>query len=250
MHEDVETQEGDRERRMQGGAQNKGHKIKGHCFVDIPHCKQKSDWDCGVACIRMIAPNAHNLRNLKITRIWTIDLCYLLAELKVPHVYYTTTLGVHKCHRSEAEERERIEGLFRVARFNCLEVRKKQLPLVTLLGHLRGGRVAIVLCDANLLRCHLCQPHGLDANEEKKKRFLGHYVVLCGFNCSNGSIYYKNPRSESGEFFYHTLYISGPLGQTICGKQSNIVLDDCICFRCLCNDVSQIRSGKKRFRHR
>ncbi|KAF9914195.1 guanylyl cyclase domain-containing protein 1 [Lobosporangium transversale] len=101
----------------------------------IPHINQENDWDCGLACVAMVA-NALGARlslaevamHCKDESVWTIDLAYILRKLsddqvsiprlnfskrlQIPNLsprrdegwdftYYTSTIGADAAHSRE-----------------------------------------------------------------------------------------------------------------------------------------------------
>lgn len=76
-------------------------------------------------------------------------------------------------------------------------------------AHLEQGHVAIVLVNAVVLTCELCSlpvkyccflPVGQKCFC-RKPEYQGHFIVLCGFNKTTGSIYYNNPAYSDREYF-------------------------------------------------
>lgn len=77
-------------------------------------------------------------------------------------------------------------------------------------SHLEQGHVAIVLVNAVVLACELCSSPVkyccfLPVGQKcfcRKADYQGHFIVLCGFNKTSGSIYYNNPAySDRGYIF-------------------------------------------------
>lgn len=74
--------------------------------INLPHVRQKYDWDCGLACVQMVLKSllADSFSEATFedickqqgfgTSVWTIDLARILTCYKVDYVYYTETLGV------------------------------------------------------------------------------------------------------------------------------------------------------------
>lgn len=75
-------------------------------------------------------------------------------------------------------------------------------------AHLEQGHVAIVLVNAVVLKCELCSSPVkyccfLPVGQKcfcRKPEYQGHFIVLCGFNKSTGSIYYNNPAYFDREY--------------------------------------------------
>lgn len=66
------------------------------------------------------------------------------------------------------------------------------------------GRIAIVLVNSNLLKCNLCEQkyqNFCDTFSWKLRlgqgeHYAGHYVIVCGYNQGQKTIFYKNPSQE------------------------------------------------------
>lgn len=76
-------------------------------------------------------------------------------------------------------------------------------------AHLEQGHIAIVLVNAVVLKCEDCSSPVkyccfLPVGQKcfcRKPEYQGHFIVLCGFNKTTGSIYYNNPA------YFHREYI-------------------------------------------
>mgnify|MGYP001795155675 CR=1 FL=1 len=74
--------------------------------TNLPHVRQKFDWDCGLACLQMVLKKSlgdeFNLSEFEAIcekkgfgkSVWTIDLASILTEFGLPYKLYTITLGV------------------------------------------------------------------------------------------------------------------------------------------------------------
>ena len=84
--------------------------------MDIPHIHQKTEWDCGIACVKMVL--RHNLGqdfndgsfesvlsrlalDYKESCLWTIDLVNVLVNYNINCVYHTITCGVDPGYLNE-----------------------------------------------------------------------------------------------------------------------------------------------------
>lgn len=75
-------------------------------------------------------------------------------------------------------------------------------------AHLEQGHVAIVLVNAMVLKCEDCSSPVkyccfLPVGQKcfcRKPEYQGHFIVLCGFNKTTGSIYYNNPAYFDREY--------------------------------------------------
>lgn len=99
--------------------------------IELPHVRQKSDWDCGIACIEMILKkylgedfDSEVLSSLGKTlgfgtSVWTIDLANILVHFKLDCVFYTITCGVDPGYKNQEyyqtcfdEDEARVNKLF------------------------------------------------------------------------------------------------------------------------------------------
>lgn len=78
-----------------------------------------------------------------------------------------------------------------------------------ILSHLDQGHVAIVLVNAVVLVCELCSTPVkyccfLPVGQKcfcRNPEYQGHFVVVCGFNRTTGSIYYNNPAYSDRKYY-------------------------------------------------
>ncbi|KAG5878100.1 hypothetical protein JTB14_017970 [Gonioctena quinquepunctata] len=156
---------------------NNGHPEKLH--IQLSHFKQKYNWDCGLSCTLMVLSEKKRQLFLKnFTKIcekegfnkstWTIDLCYLLKKFDVPHIFYTTTLGVHEGYRGNSfyhhvlnKDEQRINDRFQKAEALGIFVRKLSVSITEIIAHLVKGP--------------------------------GHYIVICGYDINSRKVFYRNP---------------------------------------------------------
>ncbi|KAL2091808.1 hypothetical protein ACEWY4_011606 [Coilia grayii] len=147
--------------------------------------------------------------DLKLTEsVWTIDLAYLMCHLGVKHRFCTQTLGVDKGFKNQSfykkhfeTEEDRVNELFLRAESRGVVVKKCSVSVQELQEHVCAGHVAIVLVNAVLLVCEMCSVPVkyccfLPVGQKcfcKKPDYQGHFVVVCGFSRTTGSIFYNNP---------------------------------------------------------
>ncbi|KAK3908634.1 Protein GUCD1 [Frankliniella fusca] len=205
-------------------------------YVNIPinHMQQKYNWDCGISCVLMVLPpdkRNNLLKNfseicadegffkrqvfkLKNFNTWTIDLCYLLLRYNIPHKYCTITLGVHPDYVNQnfydkilLKDEVRVNKKFAQAANRGVSIRKRSLSDVDLQHHLSECGPVILLTNANLLHCQVCNSSRSFSDELKAclpwrsgnssvkgpVQYHGHYIVLCGYNMSEQSYLYRNP---------------------------------------------------------
>ncbi|EAA05246.4 AGAP011198-PA [Anopheles gambiae str. PEST] len=172
----------------------------------IVHFTQRYDWDCGLACILMVLDRRQRQTFLSQFQqicdegqfgksTWTIDLCYVLKDFNVPHRYLTKTIGANPNHRvndyykSYTLDMLRVNNKFRYAEQNGVDVRQCTVNYRFLIDHLGTYGNIILLISASLLYCDLCKFNKLPC----EIRYMGHYIVLCGYNKKLQKFMYRNP---------------------------------------------------------
>ncbi|XP_030847463.1 uncharacterized protein LOC592643 isoform X3 [Strongylocentrotus purpuratus] len=76
-------------------------------IIEVQHILQQEEWDCGLACARMIfrycnislgegdTELTRVCKDLEIQKaVWTIDLAHLMSKFNIKHDFYTITFGV------------------------------------------------------------------------------------------------------------------------------------------------------------
>ena len=198
----------------------------------LKHYRQRMNWDCGLSCVLMCLKDEERHEITKDIRklcseegfghsTWTIDLCYMIKN-RMPHIsfYYTTvTLGVDPGYGSEkfyssilSKDNERINQRFKASEQNGIVVQKRSVSLSDLVNHVATNGVCIVLTNANLLSCDVCENNSCfgrrcryTGNVAKtlsccmKPPYQGHYVVMCGYNLNLKQIIYRNPGHSDRE---------------------------------------------------
>ncbi|KAG6530477.1 hypothetical protein ZIOFF_012716 [Zingiber officinale] len=240
--------------------------------VDVPHMRQRFDWDCGLACVLMVLRTVgleqFDIRDLEkicdTTRqvalvfcsgyidlhyfllrtrtktighiktfkyeshgeldrgngsssngfmmlsfsvlalnIWTVDLAYLLHKFSVKFSFLTVTLGANPEYSAESYYREqlqddieRVNGLFEKAleagiNIQCRSISAKDISLLILTGQC----VAVALVN----KIKLSQYWTKDAQDAdcymSNSDYMGHYVVICGFDRGSGEFEIRDPAS-------------------------------------------------------
>ncbi|XP_065172524.1 protein GUCD1 [Atheta coriaria] len=184
---------------------------------EVRHHRQRYAWDCGLACVQMVLPEQH-ARQLETNfhsicqdegiakSTWTIDLCYILRRFALPHAFYTLTLGAHTGYKQAAfyssifaSDEDRVNRRFAEAEALGLRVRRSSLTLAGVLARLRRGP-AIALIDSSRVACPVCKRNRLSVELRKclpiplpAPAYLGHFIVLCGYDLRSRAIYYRNP---------------------------------------------------------
>mmetsp|Transcript_69517 Transcript_69517/g.157150 ORF Transcript_69517/g.157150 Transcript_69517/m.157150 type:complete len:452 (+) Transcript_69517:169-1524(+) len=188
-------------------------------IIHLPHVRQKSYWDCGIACTQMVLsylghPRSASELELAVgTRsVWTIDLAVLLRRAGPPGLKFllcTTALGAEEAHselhmyRGEfADDATRVNALFRRAKALGCSYCQRSLLCEELSELLASGRVVLViLLDIRSVRRaegkvglgglgHFFEglAHGAGAGS-----YVGHYVVLTGLDRKAARFHYLDP---------------------------------------------------------
>lgn len=111
---------------------------------NISHIKQEYEWDCGLACVRMVLTHVVGplITDSKFqnackqfafgTNVWTIDLASILTSFKVKYVFYTETFGVDMSYANSSFYQDnfkvdelRVKHLFLCADQLDLKVEKR-----------------------------------------------------------------------------------------------------------------------------
>ncbi|XP_048495520.1 guanylyl cyclase 1 isoform X2 [Beta vulgaris subsp. vulgaris] len=178
-------------------------------FIEVPHVKQLSNWDCGLACVLMVLQtiginncSLHALEDLCDTRsIWTVDLAYLLQSFSVVFSYFTVTLGANPNFSVESfyklpHDLDRVDMLFQKSieagiRIECRSFSQEEVSL----SILSGRYIAIVLVD----QCKLSQLWLEDIHVSdfcgSNLGYTGHYVVICGYDTDKDEFEIRDPAS-------------------------------------------------------
>ncbi len=147
----------------------------------VRHRRQRSNWDCGLACVQMVLNAARTEGHRQQEQdegemvtaqelearcsqdqvkrsVWTIDLCYLLRRYGVDFLFTTVTLGVDPSYAKEKfyarvleGDSARVQERFEAAAAQGIRVEQSDASLEDILSHLRDRGPCIVLVNANLL---------------------------------------------------------------------------------------------------
>lgn len=182
---------------------------------NVPHVRQSQSWDCGLACVEMLA-RSRGIRNcslLDLVRIagtqstWTIDLAFVLRSLGVAVSMCTSSPGVRAEYEEDAfykdgfvDDAVRVRELFVRAADYGIDVRTSVLDADRLLAHVAYRGPAIVLVNARLLRCEDCCSRALRSClrcvyllSGNGSAYFGHYVLVVGYSDAGGSVLYHDP---------------------------------------------------------
>ena len=112
--------------------------------IELPHVRQKTDWDCGLACSLMVLQKllGNKFDNAEYeeicasknfgTSVWTIDIASIFTEYTADYVFYTKTLGVDPSYGESSfykgsfnMDEMRVNRLFTMAPILGLKVEKR-----------------------------------------------------------------------------------------------------------------------------
>eukprot|EP00871_Galdieria_phlegrea_P005320 jgi/Galph1/578/GphlegSOOS_G5366.1 len=193
----------------------------------VSQWKQKFTWDCGIACCCMILSyyglhvRPSELYTLCGTNsVWTIDLVHLLKKYGISLKYYTINWGARLEYKRQPfyqanfqEDHLRVKRLFEQARAENIQIVKQSVKLKVLkeiLGHvfsedcfLESPRthhkppLILLLVDKRYLRCSICK-HSFFYRWKRLcwSGFLGHYILLWGYNSQGDTFWYADPASS------------------------------------------------------
>lgn len=187
------------------------------------HIVQETEWDCGLAVVKTVLwikkhieqlekgelsqPLHENFSGMKYcphihapTRsLWTIELVLLLCAHGAGKdiVFTTTCMGVNPDYKTRLEfyahadacdglstEEEDVHAFFRKALEMGVCIRRMNVDNEVLEGILEcESHVAIVLVDGMVLR-------------GESGPFMGHYILLYGFNPEENKFHAKDPNSH------------------------------------------------------
>lgn len=184
--------------------------------IEIPHIRQTYNWDCGLACVKMVLKYFYPDMDFSDFKekcdsigfhqtIWTVDLVYVLKLYNIESLFCTLTLGVDAGYAkvrfyasSVGKDENRVNSLFSEAESNGVVIEQRSVSLEEVLENLRKSRPVIVLINARLLRCITCRRHCLVCCLSCVSRgYYGHFIVLTGFNERTRVLMYKNPACKN-----------------------------------------------------
>ncbi|KAI8084621.1 Guanylyl cyclase [Halteromyces radiatus] len=188
----------------------------------VPHVMQNTNWDCGLACVAMLLGGMNlNLtlnelmQQCAVESVWTIDLAFLLRKYVGDFTYYTSYFGSRKEYQDDSfyqanfdQDELRVNRLFSIAKSSSIHVVRMVLPLDDFKRFLYCKKFAMItLVNARFLNCPICKEHQscvlsacgqLNSFMEKVKGndYLGHFVVLIGYDPNEDMFIYRDPAVE------------------------------------------------------
>jgi len=199
----------------------------------LPHEQQHFNWDCGIACLRMVLKYFDKNQNGELmqqfskmglgTSVWTIDLAYLLTAFAIENQLSTVTLGVdanyadvefYASHLSR--DNLRVNQLFRDAHLKGVKVVQERVSMDDIVDFLDKRQPIIILIDWKKMSClHCCavlrlseklkdsmmemlngSPDSETDDSKSNRGYQGHYVCLTGVDRERRLIYFSNPSAK------------------------------------------------------
>ncbi|XP_055535335.1 protein GUCD1 isoform X2 [Wyeomyia smithii] len=162
----------------------------------LVHFRQRFEWDC--ANFEEICKAAAFKEST-----WTIDLCYILKDLGIKHKYLTTTFGANPTHIGKKyykcfdKDQTRVNQKFQNAESDGIPIEIRSVDYEYLIMHLANHGNIILLTNASLLYCDLCKANKLTMDLRScfglKSAYMGHYIILCGYDQRIRKFIYRNP---------------------------------------------------------
>ena len=173
---------------------------------------QRELWDCGLICAEMVLAHAGYvdeagqlaaalLEGIIDGSVWTPDVAVRLASRGMRCTLHTTLPGVNSTYgaldfyaRSFLRDEERVPRVFDEARSLGVEVVQGSVDASDVCAALEGGRTLfIALLDRRHQVCTVCEGH------TNSLIYVGHYVLLYGFDRERDRILYLDPAPNVGD---------------------------------------------------
>lgn len=182
----------------------------------VPHVRQSFNWDCGFACTEMVLralgvpPAECSLRTLRkhvpATSTWTVDLAYVMRAYGVNFRYCTMTVGVDPSYKNKNfyrqtldEDAVRVTDLFSKAEQHQLVIEHRKVSASELSELLRVPQENMVMTLVD--RRYLYKPGWIGRYFSGASGFVGHYVLLVGYDAVRDGYYLYDPaRTAEPEF--------------------------------------------------
>ncbi|KAG1150746.1 hypothetical protein G6F37_001274 [Rhizopus arrhizus] len=175
----------------------------------IPHIQQDSNWDCGLACVVMTLQGLGFRCDLEeiqaacsVNSVWTIDLAFILKNYVHDFTYYTSYLGSRKEYQEQKfyqqdfdEDEKRINRLFAIAKSCSVHVVRMILPLDDYKRFLHCKQFATITLVNKRQGClgSVCGKLDLFLEKFKGYDYLGHFIVLIGYDPTEDVFIYRDP---------------------------------------------------------
>ncbi|XP_055599302.1 protein GUCD1 [Uranotaenia lowii] len=214
-------------------------------FIDhqLVHFRQRYDWDCGLSCIVMLLGRHEKLNFLENFKdichkggfgesTWTIDLCYILRDFDIKHKFLTKVFGANPSHVGKEyykcfnADETRVNKKFQQASLNDIPIEVKSISNIELIKHLAFNGNVILLTNASLLYCDLCKANKLSIELRSclglKPTYMGHYIVLCGYDMRIEKFLYRNPAFK--DKICYMSFEAVERARKACGTDEDVIL--------------------------
>ena len=195
-------------------------------YINI-HTKQRSNWDCGIACLSMAAKWSSDCDNdlhneiignelsIRTTPLWTIDLYCFLRDNNINSIMYTRTIGISSTHEELSwyqshlsDDSNRVANKFQLAKDHGWIIHDVIIDLNIIADNILNGSVAIILVDNYLLHNYNENDDDNDDNDDnyifhykldeeksngKIHEYAGHYIFLLEYDPKNKIFTYLDP---------------------------------------------------------
>ncbi|ORX53235.1 hypothetical protein DM01DRAFT_1336414 [Hesseltinella vesiculosa] len=157
------------------------------------------------------------VKECKVESVWTIDLAFLLGKYVHDFTYYTSYLGSRREHQDDVFYQDdydadelRVNRLFAKAKSASIHVVRMVLPLDDFKRFLHCQKFAMItLINARLLNCPICKKHEtcvaiacsqveLLLERVKRQSYIGHFIVLIGYDPKEDVFIYRDPNAADG----------------------------------------------------
>jgi len=165
-------------------------------FTHVEHFRQRTTWDCGIACCVMIcrlygingATYQSLCRAAATQSVWTIDLAYLLSQYGIHSTFFTILAGVDPEYKKERfyarqlkDDEERVNVLFAGARERGIQVENRSLSAQEYFDLVLNGNILLTLVDRKILKCKKCDSCVSTAlRAVLLQSYVGHFVLVTG----------------------------------------------------------------------
>ena len=151
----------------------------------------------------------------------TVDLVHLLCDYGVKFRFLTTTIGVNPDYKNEAFYRStldadalRVKDLFERAAASGIEIERRSLSDGELCDLTRPPHDSLVMALVDRRYLYRPPPNSVSGFIEAcfsslgiQGGYVGHYVLLTGFDASRDGYYIKDPAKPSEELFVHSEHL-------------------------------------------
>ncbi|KAF6037001.1 GUCD1 [Bugula neritina] len=189
--------------------------------LSVKHVQQQANWDCGLACVKMVLKSLNKdldlmpkyIEDIRLYHsVYTIDLAYILSKYGFQCTLYTLSCEVDTGHAalpfyksSFRNDKERIDNLFIEALQFGISCIQEHLTIARVSELLEvGGCLLIALVDWNLMSCTCCHDVMQTCSSVCSRlcfifgSYQGHFILVTKINLANDEVVFHNPSRSSG----------------------------------------------------